>query len=241
MELILILMVVLVAALIKGITGFGFTLVALPVLAIWYPVKTLIPILTICNLLASLVIVLQKKSIPLINRNSRILIFSGSISTIFGVALLSALSNTVITLIIAIFLAILSVVSYVGKLFFEREKMVNYIKAGVISGIVTGAASINGPPLAIFLNGIRMDKAEFREVFSWFSIVTAVVAIVGYYLGGLLNIEELRISVMFFPILYIGSFLGKRINALLPSKTFTKMSSIICLVSCIILTITTLK
>lgn len=64
MDWLFILLVVLIASLVKGITGFGFALVSLPILVAWFPVKELIPVLTICNLLASIVIVLQKKKYP---------------------------------------------------------------------------------------------------------------------------------------------------------------------------------
>ena len=116
MEWIFIVAVVLLASLIKGITGFGFALISLPILVIWFPVKELIPVLTICNLLASVVIVLQKKSMPLMHANSRLLIFSGSVATIAGVILLSAISETSVTLIVAFFFFFFSVVSLIGKL-----------------------------------------------------------------------------------------------------------------------------
>ena len=241
MEWIFVVMVVLIASLVKGITGFGFALVSLPILVAWFPVKELIPVLTICNLLASIVIVLQKKSIPLINASSRLLIYSGSVATILGVILLSSISETVVTLVIAALMALLSVVSIMGKLGTVSNKPVNFVNAGIISGLLAGSVSISGPPLAIFMKGIRMEKAEFREVFSWFSIITAIIALTGYYMSGLLSWSEVKLSLCFFPILYIGSYLGKRINARISLKAFDKMNALICFVSCIILVINLLK
>ncbi|MGV8827723.1 MAG: sulfite exporter TauE/SafE family protein [Breznakibacter sp.] len=241
MEWMFIVMVVLIASLVKGITGFGFALVSLPILVAWFPVKELIPVLTICNLLASIVIVLQKKSIPLINSSSRLLIYSGSVATILGVILLSSISETVVTLVIAALMALLSMVSILGKLGKFSNKPVNFVYAGIISGLLAGSVSISGPPLAIFMKGIRMEKAEFREVFSWFSIITATIALTGYYLSGLLSFAEVKLSLCFFPILYIGSYLGKRINARISLKVFDKMNALICFVSCVILVINLLK
>ena len=241
MEWIFVVMVVLIASLVKGITGFGFALVSLPILVAWFPVKELIPVLTICNLLASIVIVLQKKSIPLINASSRLLIYCGSVATILGVILLSSISETVVTLVIAALMALLSVVSILGKLGTVSNKPVNFVYAGIISGLLAGSVSISGPPLAIFMKGIRMEKAEFREVFSWFSIITATIALTGYYMSGLLSWSEVKLSLCFFPILYIGSYLGKRINARISLKAFDKMNALICFVSCIILVINLLK
>ncbi len=241
MEWIFIVAVVLLASLIKGITGFGFALISLPILVIWFPVKELIPVLTICNLLASVVIVLQKKSMPLMHANSRLLIFSGSVATIAGVILLSAISETSVTLIVAFLLALLSVVSLIGKLRVVHNNRSNFVFAGIISGLLAGSVSISGPPLAIFMKEIGVEKAEFREVFSWFSIITATIALAGYYFSGLLTVSEVKLSLYFFPILYFGSFVGKRINARLSIRAFDKMNASICFISCVILMISLIK
>ncbi len=241
MEWVFIVAVVLFASLVKGITGFGFALVSLPVLVIWFPVKELIPVLTICNMLASTVIVLQKKSIPLIHPSSRILILSGSVATVAGVVLLTAISETLVTLLVAILLALLSGVSLMGKLWSIRKNNANFVMAGAISGLLAGSVSISGPPLAIFMKEVGMDKAEFREVFSWFSIITAGIAIAGYCLSGLLTFAELKLSLFFFPILYVGSYIGKRINAQISTRSFNKINITICLLSCVILMFSLIK
>jgi len=56
-----IVLIITLSSLIKGITGFGFALVSFPLLLMWYTPKEIIPILMICNLIASVMIVLTKK------------------------------------------------------------------------------------------------------------------------------------------------------------------------------------
>lgn len=53
MEIFWIIIIVLAASLVKGITGFGFALVSLPLLLIWYSPREIIPVLILCNLIAS--------------------------------------------------------------------------------------------------------------------------------------------------------------------------------------------
>jgi uncharacterized membrane protein YfcA len=89
MELTWIILIVVIASLVKGITGFGFALVSLPPLMIWYSPKEIIPVLLLCNLFSSIIIVLQKKEHKLINKQFKSLIIHGALFTIVGVMFLN--------------------------------------------------------------------------------------------------------------------------------------------------------
>lgn len=78
---------VIISSLIKGVSGFGFALISLPILLTWYEPKEIIPVLMICNLVASVFIILQKKNQQLIDKASISLILSGGIFTLTGVFL----------------------------------------------------------------------------------------------------------------------------------------------------------
>ena len=51
-----IILIIIISSLIKGITGFGFALLSFPLLLTWYSPKEIIPVLMICNLIASVLI-----------------------------------------------------------------------------------------------------------------------------------------------------------------------------------------
>ena len=51
-----VILIITFSSLIKGITGFGFALVSFPLLLMWYEPKEIIPVLMICNLIASVLI-----------------------------------------------------------------------------------------------------------------------------------------------------------------------------------------
>ncbi len=228
-----VLIVVSIASLVKGITGFGFALFSLPLLLFWYPIKELIPILIICNLFASIVIVLQKKERPLVNNKFKALIGIGGLFTIFGTIVLDKIPEKELLIAVTIFVILLSILSFIKvKVNIELRNSI-YIIAGAVCGFLTGAISVSGPPLALFLNAAKVDNQEFREIFSWFSIVTTIVALIGYYLQDMLSMNILKTSIMFFPILYIGSFIGKRLNQFIPIKTFRSIIIGICLISAI--------
>ena len=216
---------------------FGFALVALPPLMLWYAPKEIIPVLLICNLLASVLIVLQKKERQLIDENSKLLIIYGAVFTVFGVFVLKFLPEELMLHILSAFLIVLSLFSIFGMQYPIAIKPRSLKIAGAVLGFLTGSISISGPPMALFLNFVKVDKQEFREVFSWFSIVTATVALVGYGALGMLTFSIFKTALMFLPLLFVGSFIGKRWNQLIPSFVFKKAILIVTLISSVLMLI----
>ena len=231
MEQFWIALIVVIASLVKGITGFGFALVALPPLMIWYSPKEIIPVLLLCNLFSSVLIVLQKKDRQLINKQFEWLIIFGALFTIVGVVFLKYLPEHLLIVIVSVFLIILTVLSILGVQYPLKITDRSYKIAGAFLGFLTGSISISGPPMALFLYSAKVDIQQFREIFSWFSVVTSVVALSGYFVLGILTLQSLKTSLLFLPILFIGSFIGKRINNIIPVIVFKKAILIITLFS----------
>lgn len=224
--------VVIVASLIKGFTGFGFALISLPFLLIWYSPKEIIPVLMICNLIASSLIIFQKKEYKLIRKSSVYLIITGGLFTVFGVSVMSSVNENKLMHISGLFFIVIAVLSFLrnGK---PNAKLPNYFYpiAGSIIGFITGLISVSGPPLALFLNRAKVNNQEFREIFAWFSVVTAIIAIVGYYHVEMLKLEMIKTSLIFTPILLLGSIIGKRINRNISSNRFQKINIVLTIIS----------
>ena len=222
MEIYWIILIVITASLVKGITGFGFALVSLPPLLIWYSPTELIPVLVFCNLVASVIIVLQKKERKLVNKQFRSLIIYGAIFTIAGVLTLNYISEDFLLKIMSVFFILLSVLSLVGLKYTIKLSSISCKIAGAFIGFLTGSISISGPPLALFLHSANIGNKEFREIFSWFSILTSIIALLGYGFSGILTIQTFKMSALFLPILFVGSFIGKKINHRMPISVFKK-------------------
>jgi uncharacterized protein len=235
MDYLWIILVVVAASLIKGITGFGFALISLPLLIRWYSPKELIPVLVMCNLFASTIIVMQKKERKLIGDKFRNLIIYGGIFTILGVAILNKISDNILIKILGIFFILMSLLSLLNVKYQIKGTTLAFKIAGSILGFLTGSISISGPPLALFLHSANVDNQEFREIFAWFSIVTAIVAIVGYAFYGMISMQTIKMTFLFLPILFAGSYVGKRLNQKMSLTFFKKITVFITLILSIFL------
>ena len=231
-----IILTIVASSFIKGITGFGFALLSLPILLTWYEPKEIIPVLMICNLIASLFIILQKKESKLLDKPSIALIIAGGLFTIFGVVVLKYIKADWLIHFSGILFIVLTILSLINN---KKEKgtipMYVYPVVGAVIGLITGTVSISGPPLALFLNKAKINNEKFREIFAWFSIVTATIAIIGYFHLGLLTNQALKLSLLFTPILLAGTIIGKRLNKVLPITSFRTVNVVLTFISCLLL------
>ncbi|RKE04972.1 sulfite exporter TauE/SafE family protein [Marinifilum flexuosum] len=229
---------VIISSLIKGVSGFGFALISLPILLTWYAPKEIIPVLMICNLVASVFIILQKKNQPLIDKASISLIVSGGIFTLIGVLVLKHVNANRLVHFSGVVFLVITFLSFIkGNKRHAVLPAYVYPIVGAIIGTITGIISISGPPLALFLNRANVDNKQFREIFAWFSVVTAVIAIAGYYHVGWLTPQALKLSLLFSPILLAGTIVGKYFNGIIPIKSFRTINILLTLISCFLLLI----
>jgi len=231
-----VILIIIFSSLIKGITGFGFALVSFPLLLMWYTPKEIIPVLMICNLIASVLIVLQKKEHKLLDKQSYYLIAAGGIFTIGGVIALSSTDGKWLIRFSGILFILLTIYSLVRKnTKYSTMRDRAYLLAGAFIGFLTGAISVSGPPLALFLNKANISNRKFREIFAAFSIITAIIAIFGYHQAAMMTSQTLKLAFIFVPILLIGTIFGKRLNTVIPIEKFQTINIVLTLIASIIL------
>jgi len=231
--------VILLASLLKGITGFGFALLSMPLLLFVYPVKFLIPVLTIFNLFTSILIVLSKKQ-KKEGIKAVVLPLWGVVGIIPGILFLHSQSDHSLKIFAGIMLSLLAFAFLFGYRFKIRSPWRATMIAGLISGFLNGSISVGGPPLAFFLTSIKEDNEGFRMKFAWFSIATASSALIGYASAGLVSHETLRLSMIMLPVLITGTFVGKKVSKYIPIETFRKICILISLISGIMVLVDTL-
>lgn len=231
-----IIVIITFSSLLKGITGFGFTLISFPLLLMWYAPKEIIPVLMICNLIASIMIVLQKKEHKLLDKQSYYLIVTGGFFTIAGVIALSSTDDKWLIRFSGIIFIVLTLYSLIGKM--QKNKTLRnraYLFAGAFIGFITGAVSISGPPLALFLNRANISNRKFREIFAAFSVTTSIVAVVGYYQAGMITLQTLKTSVILIPILLTGTIVGKKLNTIISIEMFQTINIVLTLIASLML------
>lgn len=230
----IVLLIVFLSGIVKGTTGFGFALFSIPLLVHFIPIKNLVPLVMLFNLFSSIQIVVQTHSLK-VNRRIILLSFAGIIGVILGSLVLKFTPDVFLELFTALVLIILSVLFLAGYRFKVRKIKRGNALAGFISGFIGGSTSVSGPPLALFLTSLKLDTIHFRFTFAWYSIITAVVAVLDYVKIGVLQINTLKIFLISLPVLVSSIWLGKFISLHIPQHRFYQGAIIVSLLAGIFL------
>ena len=142
--------VVFVATLIRSAFGFGEALVAVPLLALFLPVKTAAPLAVLVSITIAAVVVAQDwRKIHV--RSVGWLVVSTMIGTPVGLMLLASRHQRAVMVTLAVLIMAFSVFSLVGKkppeLKADSKRWI--LGSGFLAGVLGGAYGMNGPPLVI--------------------------------------------------------------------------------------------
>ena len=212
------------AGFVKGMSGFGSSLVAIPLLTIlWGPdrIEEIVVIMITLNVVLNAILMLEHKAFKLESLKGVYLItITGVIFTFVGLNLLEFLSGEIVNYIAAvlIFLAIL-VTSY--NLFIEnkikiKESKILQIIVGAFSGVGNGIASVDGPPVVFYLTGIDADKVRFKSTISTHFLVMGFMGVLLILFRNMYTVQILSntVTLLAFHIvgLLIGILLSRRLN-----------------------------
>jgi uncharacterized membrane protein YfcA len=188
LELALIIIVVFtISTLLKGWSGFGTNLIAIPMLAIYlgYEYVEAVVIVISVNLFVNITMLLENKKFNIKSlENIKVLVIFGIIFHIVGVILLKGLDPNILK-IVAGSLIILTVINKGSKLKFTlKNKEKYYIPVGILSGLFNGMAGLGGLPVLLLLSNSDMDKEDFKTTLVSYFLVMNVIAVITYSFGG---------------------------------------------------------
>jgi uncharacterized protein len=213
---------ILLAAFTQGITGFGFALIAVPLLSLFIPqLKNITPIIVIYSLITNIIIVYRsrhyidlKKVIPLI--------FFGIVATPLGLFILIYANVRILKLAIGLIIIITAFAMLKNFKIKIKNQNIAYGIVGVLSGLLNGSAGLSGPPVVLFLANQNTDKDVFRANLTSYGIATNIFAIILYILKGIIKTSTLHFTILYLPALIIGVSIGIIVSSRIKEGTFRK-------------------
>lgn len=227
-ELIILGIIALSAGLVKGLTGFGSSLVAIPLLVMLYPNEPFIMITTILitsNVILNFILMFENKAFSIKSLEKIYLItISGFIFTFIGLMLLDKLNGNTIDIIAAslIFFAIVvkAYQMFAKTPFKLKENKVLQVIVGAVSGIGNGFGSVDGPPIVFYLSGIGASKKQFKNTMATHALVMGVMGVFILLITNKYTADVLPLISVFALSASIGTFLGMLISKKINDRTF---------------------
>jgi len=215
-------LIVFLAGLTQGLSGFGSVLLSLPLLAMFIDIKTVIPLVALIGLTITTMILIQmwkhldwKKVYPL---------FLGSFPGIpIGVFFLKILNKDMIQWILGVILIVYAVYS----LFFRSQskgigERWAYI-FGFFAGCLGGALSAAGPPVIIYTSLQDWSKNKIKVTLQGFFVVSGSVVVFFHAVNGLTTGTVVRYFLVSVPLLILGTYVGSFFYGKIDEKGYRRV------------------
>lgn len=233
--------VLLSAYFIRGITGFGSGLIAVPLLALWLPLQFVVPLVLLLDFTASLVLGgVHFKRVQW--QEVAILVPFSVIGVAVGTNLLVNLPQAPMLIALALFVLLFAVRSIFNIHGDKPASRLWAVPASLTGGTVGGLFGTGGPPYVIYLSHRIREKGELRATLSALFFIEGLTRIVSFLIVGLLLSAQVWTAyVVALPLVLGALYLGGRAHVGLGAAQMTRLVGALLLVSSVSLLIKALK
>lgn len=214
--------VILVASFVQGLTGFGFSLLAVPLLTIVIGVKNAVTLGVICGICVTFYnFWTLRKHFTLIS--IRELAIGSLVGIPFGSYFLRETHSDVIRDMLG--MVILAFVIF-SLLNLPRMPSLNRLWGylfGMAAGLCGGAVSVSGPPILIYSYIKDWNKEEFKGTIAAYFFATGLLIFASHLVTGSTNGMTLLRFIALSPFLVLGAFSGHYFFGRINSTAFRRI------------------
>jgi uncharacterized membrane protein YfcA len=211
-------LVIVAAYTVFGLSGFGSTVIAVPILAHFLPVTYLVPLMALLDC-ASAAFVGSSSREHLATTELKRLIPFMLLGFVAGATLLVGIPDQYLRVALGIFAASVGIHSILNPTLHRTISALWSIPAGIAGGAIATVFGAGGPIYSTYLSGRLRDKDEIRATLSTLISISALTRAAVYAATGLLLHRTIFIGMaVLAPFVWIGLKAGSRIHVTLTQQ-----------------------
>lgn len=216
-------MILLLAYFIRGISGFGSGLIAVPLLAHFLPLQFVVPFILLLDFTAS--VTMGRNARHHVNwREIRPLLPFSLIGVVLGVALLIRLPKEPLLTGLGLFVMAFGLRNILNL---HSEKPASKwwaIPAGLSGGTVGALFGTGGPPYIVYLSHRLHEKSELRATFSGLFIIDGGTRLITFFITGLLLQPGLLVAYLgALPLMALALHFGHKAHVGISNQQMLKL------------------
>lgn len=228
-------LVIMIAFAVRGGTGFGGGAIAVPMLALVFPLPVTVPVVTVLNMLSSIGHGITDWRLIVWKEIRRVL--PGSlIGVCIGMYFLAQIDPQPLGRALGVFVIIYALYTLlfaghtlrVPSRWMPAVAVMTSFAAGLIGALFGGAA---GPLYVIYLNAARLAKDAFRVTITTIMLFQGLVRVGGYAALGLYDANALMLLAMALPLMLAGSWFGVKLIRRFDQTLFNRAVGVVLLAS----------
>lgn len=224
-------LILFLAYFIRGISGFGSGLIAVPLLAHFQSLQFVVPFILMLDFTASAV--LGRHARHQINWGEiRILLPFGFVGVGLGAALLIHLPKEPLLAGLGIFVMFFGARNFLPPGKDAPASRWWAIPAGLAGGTVGAMFGTGGPPYIIYLSHRLREKSELRATFSGLFLLDGGFRLISFLVAGLLLQPGLFLAYLaVLPLVALGLHLGHKVHVGISNQQMLKLIGVLLLTS----------
>lgn len=222
------------AFVVRGMSGFGAGMIAVPLLAFVVPLQVAVPLNSLLVFVLFIAMMIRDRS-RIDWSELRRLVPPTVIGAVAGLWLFAVLDNRMLVLMLGGFLVLYAL--YMLVVSFLRLPQLRCSTrwawpAGVLGGFFdTIFGGGGGTLVVIYVNARGIARDSFRATLAalWFFEMLARIA--GYAWSGYYTVEVLWLLLLLLPVMGLATLVGERLGNRIDAETFTRLLGVLLLAS----------
>lgn len=214
----------LVAAIVNGALGYGFSSITVPVALGFVANRVLNPALVLLEVVLNLVsLFLNRRALPAVWRRMLPLLGGLLPGVILGGVFLTVVAAVALKAATYAILLPFILLQAAGVRWPIRDERTVGVPFGLGLGLLYSTTTISGPPLALLLNNQGLAQDEFRAAIALIRVAESSLTLVTYLLLGFYGAPSLGLFWLLLPAAALGLPLGRLLLRRVSKEAFRRL------------------
>lgn len=230
-----VLIVVFSAALVQSVVGFGYALLAAPILTLIMGPKEMVVFLLFSGLYLR-VYMFYRVHKEVVLRDIKYLILGNILGIIPGIYILKVINVPMFKLFIGVVLLI-SVALINFKLKWKSRSLTfDGLLFGFLSGFLGSSTSVSGPPIVMYMLNTFEEKSKLRTTMIAFFTFGTILTLTGLFIAGTFKPSAaFGLPIYSIPFVMLAAKIGEKIFYRMNQEKFRKLIIFLILISAVAL------
>jgi len=221
----LIVSIVLFAAFLQCLTGFGFAAIIMPLLTLLLGLHTAAPLVALAGLTVySINLVRYRRAINF--EEVWRLVAASIVGVPVGFWVLTNVDESLVSRVLGWLLILYAIYSLVRPVASRSLSRWWVYPSGFLAGCLGGAYNTPGPPVIVYGSQRQLPKDEFRAVLQAFFFFTTVLVVTAHLLARNVTTQVFTYYLYTVPALLVGILVGVRVDRYVDRARFRTLVSI---------------
>jgi hypothetical protein len=223
-DIVIVVVAVLLGSFVKGVTGSGLPVVAVPVMATFIGVEEAVVIMVIPGIVSNLQII--RGNLDDLSRTSHLpaIVASGVGGVAVGTYLLTTVDEAALSVVLAGVIGIYLAMRLLHPSFVidGRTRSMTVGPVGFLAGVLQGGTGVSSPIVAPYIHAFRLSRGAYVISITVVFLAFAVIQMVALFVAGVFTAERLLLGVAMVAPVIVGVAAGMRYGRRLSRVAFDR-------------------